>query len=290
MEVKQRPRQLLRPSEWLLSLFFFYVTILGLWRNPSFPVIRALALLIPIGLLGLAWADWVSETRAWSFVRDWVPAVLVLVAYWSADWSARPHVDSELEHALIGWDRSLLNDWGLRAAIERLGGIAPAMLELAYLLLYAVLPVTIAAFYLAHQRERLEDFLFPFLLGTLAVYALLPHFPSDGPRFVFAGADLPRFESVFRRLNVWILDGCDIRSSVFPSGHVGVGFSAAFAMRIAVPRRATAWTMLGFAMLVWINTIYGRYHYAADGLAAFVVSGGVIGAYAGVRKVLSRAA
>src|SRR6185295_5598472 len=48
-------------------------------------------------------------------------------------------------------------------------------------------PLAIASFYLHHERDRLDDFLFPFLLGTLAAYALLPHFPVEGPRFAFGG-------------------------------------------------------------------------------------------------------
>jgi hypothetical protein len=51
------------------------------------------------------------------------------------------------------------------------------------------------------QRVRLDDFLYPFLLGTLMTYALMPHFASEAPRFVFAGEDLPGVETVFRRFN-----------------------------------------------------------------------------------------
>lgn len=264
---------------------------LGLWRNPGLASTRVLTLTIPVGLIALGRADAASTRRIWSIMRDWVPAVLVLVAYWSVDGSSSPQADRQLEHALIGWDRTLLNEWGLGAGIERLGAVVPTMLELAYLLLYAVLPVTIAAFYITHQRHRLEEFLFPFLLGTLMVYALLPHFPSEAPRFVFADENLPMVDTVFRRFNVWILNRCDIRASVFPSGHVGVGFSAAFAMWLALPRhRAVAWTLLALAVLVWINTIYGRYHYAADGLAALAVSATAVGAYASYRAVARRTA
>lgn len=269
----ERWRPALRRSEWLLVAFFLYVPILGLWRARVFPHPSACALIIPLALLAVARADSVSTYRGWSFVRDWAPAALVLVAYWSIDWAPKPHGDRELENALIGWDRTLLNEWRLRGAIERFGALVPAILELAYSLLYAVLPATIAGFYIRHERDRLDDFLFPFLLGTLMTYSLLPHFPSDAPRFVFVGQDLPEVDTIFGRFNLWILDHCDIRSSVFPSGHVAVGFSAAFAMWLAVPeRRPLAWTLLAIAVLVWVNTVYGRYHYAADGLAGLVVS------------------
>jgi membrane-associated phospholipid phosphatase len=189
------------------------------------------------------------------------------------DWAARPHSDHALENALIGWDRRLLNDWGLHNAIERFGALLPAVLDLAYLLIYTVPPLAIAYFYIRHERRRLDDFLFPFLLGTLMTYSLLAHFPSEAPRFVFAREDLPGVDTVFHRFNLWILNHYDIHSSVFPSGHVAVGFSAAFAMLLALPEnRRAGWTLLVIALLVLVNTVYARYHYAADGLAALAVS------------------
>ena len=263
----------LRRSEWLLFAFFLYVPVLALWRTHAFLHPSELALLIPLALVALARADATSSRPVWSIVRDWVPAALVLVAYWSVDWTAKPAAGHQLENALIGWDRTLLNDWGLRAAIEQFGTLVPAILDLAYLLLYAVPPLAVAVFYFRHERERIDEFLYPFLLGALLTYALLPHFPSDAPRVAFAGQDLPGVQTTFRRLNLWILDHWDIHSSVFPSGHVAVGFSAAFAMRLAAPgNRSLALTLLVLAALVWINTIYGRYHYAADGLAGLAVS------------------
>ena len=232
---------------------------LALWRAHAFLNPSELVLIIPLGLVALARADRAASHHGWSVVRDWVPAALMLVAYWSIDWAAKPSANHELENALIGWDRTLLNHWGLRAAV--------------YLLLYAVPPLAITGVYCLHERDRVDDLLYPLLVGTLVTYSLLPHFPSEAPRVVFAGQDLPAVETTFRRLNVWILDHWDIRSSVFPSGHVAVAFSAAIGMWRAVPRnRGIALMLLALTVLVWINTIYGRYHYAADGLAGISVS------------------
>ena len=81
---------------------------------------------------------------------------------------------------------------------------------------------------------------------------------------------------------MWVLDRGDIHASVFPSGHVGVGFDAAFAMRLAVPTRwMPAGGLFGLALLVWVGTVYGRYHYAADGLASLVVTSGAASVIAG---------
>lgn len=268
----------MRRSERLLGAYFLYVAALVVWRGRTSWHPGVLACLIPAGLFSIARADRGPAHGALSILRDWLPAALVLVAYWSVDWAPSAHLDYNLEQTLVGWDRMILNDWALRDGIERFGALVPVVLEGAYLALYAVLPLAIAAFYAAHARDRLDDFLFPFLIGTLVTYALLPHFPSEGPRFAFPGEDLPRIDSLLRRVNLWILDHGDIRSSVFPSGHVAVGFSAAFAMWLAVPtRRRVGWALLAGAATVWITTIYGRYHYAADGLASLAVSGASIG-------------
>jgi membrane-associated phospholipid phosphatase len=267
----------LRRSEQVIGAYFLYVAALVVLRGHAWPYRGALACLIPAGLFFIAQIDRGPAHRVWSVVRDWMPAALVLVAYWSIDWAPRAHGSGSFEHTLVGWDRMILNDWGLRAGIERFGALVPSVFEAAYLLLYALLPLIIAAFYARHERHRLEDFLFPFLLGTLVTYALLPHFPSQGPRFAFPGQDLPGIDTLLHRVNLWVLDHGDIRSSVFPSGHVAVGFSAAFAVWLAVPaHRGVGWTLLAAAVLVWITTIYGRYHYAADGLASLVVTGASI--------------
>jgi membrane-associated phospholipid phosphatase len=274
----------LRRSEWTVGAFFLYIAFLCVWRNQGPPLESTAAFLILPLLVAVARAGDRLRHPAWSIVRDWFPALLLLVAYWSVDWVPRRPPNHGLEQLLIAWDRILLRDWGMGTGAEQLGLLVPSVLELAYLVLYTVPPLAIASFYLRHERDRLDDFLFPFLLGTLAAYALLPHFPVDGPRFAFAGEDLPKVDTVFRRVNVWILDHWDIHSSVFPSGHVAAAFSAAFAMRLAAPeRRGLSGLFLVMAVLVWLNTVYSRYHYAADGLAGLVLSGAVIGVCAARR-------
>ncbi len=267
-----------RRSEWALAAFFLYIAALCAWRHEGLSPHSILASLVLPGLVALARADASSRAIGWSVARDWLAAVLMLVAYWSVDWVPSVPRNHELEQVLIGWDHVLLHDWSLGAMIERFGPVVPSVLELAYLVLYAVPPLIIASFYLRDERDRLDEFLFPFLVGTLAAYALLPHFPVEGPRLAFAGQDLPNVETVFRRVNVWILDHWDIQSSVFPSGHVAAAFSAALAVRLAAPdRRRLSGALLALALLVWANTVYSRYHYAADGLAGLALSASVIG-------------
>lgn len=274
----------MRRSDCVFFAFFFHLAVNLLLRDVAGSWRIAAALGTPAVLLSLAWADAGAAGRSWSIVRDWVPAPLLVMAYWSADWVPGPPRRGILEHAFIDFDRILLNDWGLRTAVERLAPVGPTILELAYLLVYCVPPLLIAGFYLKRERRRIDDFLFPFLLGTLTTYALLPYFPSEGPRFVFPGADLPSVDILLRRWNLWILHAGDIHSSVFPSGHVTVAFSAAFAMLLAAPeRRIVGWGLMTVAVLVLIDTVYARYHYAADGIAGVAISATAFGCVLAVK-------
>ena len=87
------------------------------------------------------------------------------------------------------------------------------------------------------RRNRVSIFWFAYLAGTLAAYALFPYFPSDPPRTVFAGADLPHIVTIFRRFNLAILGKYGIHSSVFPSAHVSAAFACAWGLLIAMPDR-----------------------------------------------------
>jgi membrane-associated phospholipid phosphatase len=89
----------------------------------------------------------------------------------------------------------------------------------------------------------------------------------------FPNQDLPHAASLWRHINVWLLDHCDISTSVFPSGHVAVAFSSAFGLLRAIPERRWVWlSFLAAAVVVFTATIYGRYHYAADGIASIAIS------------------
>ena len=266
----------LRSSEWLLILYFAYVALV----SPAFPLQPrvtllpfALALLVSALFVVLAYAEAHGHQEFFSITRDWVPVALTLVAYREMDWFSPAARDYHLELTWVEWDRLLLYRAGLQQAIEGLGALLPAYLELCYLLVYAVGPFAVAALYFQHKRERVNRVLFLYLLGTLLSYALFPYFPSDPPRVVFSGSDMPHVVTALRQLNLWIVGGYGIHSSVFPSAHVSSAFSAAWALLAYLPeRKRFGWLMLVYAISVALATVYGRYHYAADVVAGFGVS------------------
>jgi membrane-associated phospholipid phosphatase len=285
----------LRSSEWLLIGFFGYVAIISLAfahepRLPALPL--GLAAGIPMLLAALAYGEAKVHGEFFSIVRDWVPLVLTLVAYREMNWFSPLVRDHHLELRWILWDRALLYGGGLQRGIEALGKTGPAYLEFCYLLVYAAGPFAVAVMYFADRRERVNRVVFLYLLGTLLAYALLPFFPSDPPRTVFAGADLPGVVTLLRQFNLWIVNGYGIHSSVFPSAHVSSAFSAGFALLLFLPeRKLVGWGMVIYAASVAIATVYGRYHYAVDaiaGLAVSLLAAGVVTSFRARRRLRVR--
>ncbi len=260
-------------------MFFVYIAAI----SPAFPLraqLRSGPWVIAAGvlalLLGLAYAEQhLAWKRTVSFTRDWVTLALVLTAYREMDWFTPKYFDHHLENVWIGWDRVVLNDSGFRFLIERTGAFLPGLLELSYLLVYAIGPFTVAMLYVYHRRDLMGPILFIYVVGTVAAYGLFPYFPSSPPRAVFPGMDMPAIMTNLRRLNLFLVGGYGIHSSVFPSAHVSSAFSAAWAMLLYLrDRPKLGWAMLAYAVLVSIATVYGRYHYAVDALAGFGISVG----------------
>ncbi|MBS1827399.1 MAG: phosphatase PAP2 family protein [Acidobacteria bacterium] len=267
---------MLRSSEWVLLGYYIYCMLCSVVmpvRHGVMPVTLALNTLVIGGLLLLAYAENLRHKRTLSIMRDWYPLPLMLLAYREMGWFAPTHHTNELERGWIVYDRLLLNDWGLRTLIESTGPLLPSILEISYSLVYAIAPFCMAWLYHRHRIERMNAFLTTFLLGIFLSYLLFPFFPSEPPRTVFPGEDLPGMLTVFRRFNLGLLGNYGIHMSVFPSAHCSGAFAAAFAMRRIMPEEPwVSRILLLLAISIATATVYGRYHYAADAAAGIAVA------------------
>ncbi len=170
------------------------------------------------------------------------------------------------------WDRLLLDTLGGRSLIESSGVILPALLELSYSLVYAVPPITMSVLYALGLRRRSDTLLTMYLLGLFLCYAQFPFWPSEPPRAVFPGQDLPTVITPIRQFNLWLVGNYGIHTSVFPSAHVSGAFAAAMAMAYLASRhRGLVLAYFGYAALVATATVYGRYHYAVDAVGGFIL-------------------
>lgn len=256
----------LRSSEWLLAGYFAYVALIApLYLSPWKP------LAVAAGALALLWV--LAQGR--SVLRDLAPWFLTLAAFREMNWFSPAVRDYHLELDWVRWDRLLLDDYGLRAAIESAGALAPFFLELSYALVYGIAGVSVWALFANGRRDRINTFWLAYLAGTLAAYALFPYFPSEPPRTVFPADDLPHYVTALRRFNLWIVNHYGIHASVFPSAHVSSAFSAAWGLLATLParRRWIGWAMAVYGCSVAVATVYGRYHYAVDAAAGAALSG-----------------
>ena len=255
----------LRSSEWLVIVYFAYVAVVALFyiRAPW----RA-------WLLGVAVAGVLAiGTRCRPVVRDFLPLFATLAAYREMNWFTPAIRDYHLERAWVVWDRLLLDQYGLRAAIESTGRVLPEFLEVCYVLVYSVAPFALWALYANEKGKRVNHFWVAYLAGTLGAYALFPFFLSEPPRTAFPGADMPHVKAVVRAFNMAITGGYGIHSSVFPSAHVSSAFSAAWALLAILPgKRRIGWSFAGYGVCVAVATIYGRYHFAVDAVGGLAIS------------------
>jgi len=266
----------LRPYEWVLAIYFSYVAAISPWFQllpwiAYRPVMLGVAAILL--LLLLAHAESREKGVVFGMTRDWIALLLTLFAYREMNWFTPLQRDYHLEMRWVQWDRVLLHEWGLRHLIESLGPLIPGYLELCYLLVYAVGPFAVATLYVVRRRDLVNPVLLLYLLGTLLSYALFPYFPSEPPRSIFASTDLPNVITPLRAVNLWMLGGYGIHSSVFPSAHVSSAFSAAWALLLFLrDRKWIGRGMLIYAASVAVAVVYGRYHYAVDSVAGFGVS------------------
>ncbi len=268
-------RDVVRWPEWVIIAFLFYSDLAAV-SLPVAPSVRDLVLLVNSAVLLsyclLVLLDSGKRRSVIGFIRDWLPLGLTVLAYREMGWLALPQHGHALEARWVVWDRVVLYR-GVKGAIEAFGPVLPSALEITYSLVYALAPFSVAVLYFYHRRDRMDRFLFIFVLGTLLCYAQYPWWPSEPPRVVFFGQDSPMYDTIFRRFNWWMLGNYGIHTSVFPSGHVAAAFSVAFGMRHAMPeRKMVSRFLLTMALLITIATVYGRYHYLADAAAGFAVA------------------
>ncbi len=263
-----------RRSEWVVLAFLLYAQLLALALPAATAVqyrVCAANSVLMLAYAALIGWDLVKPNLAASVVRDWLPLAAVILAYREMGWFAQPHAGAALESRWIVWDRLVLRDGG-RSVIEALGPVIPSILEVAYALVYALAPFAIAVLYLNGYCKQVDS-VPTFVLGVLMCYAQFPFWPSEPPRVVFAGQDLPTYYTIFRRFNLWMLGNYGIHTSVFPSAHVAGAFAAAFGIREAMSEHKWVSRMLlAMAILIGLATVYGRYHYLADATAGLVVA------------------
>lgn len=293
----------------LLYCYFTYMTF-EVFLFPLSP--RERALVVGLNLLACATIFMLERNAATgrshflAVVRNWLPCILILVAYREAGLLFLPDPSHRLDHFFIRWDDVLLRNSWVAGALALGSPWVQRYLEFSYFLCYPVVPLGVATLYLARRGNRagasvaavsdrrprpalaerrfspaLEHYWTAVLIAALTCYVLFPLFPLTPPRELFHDLPGPYGASELRGLNHWLLNRYAVGASLFPSGHVASATAAALVVRRHAPR--AGWFFLIVAASIALATVYGRYHYAADALAGALV--GAAAAYLVSRRV-----
>lgn len=174
----------LRVSEGVIASYF--VILLGYaLLVPRFAGARLPAAVTLIALVAtyaaILWAERRRPSRFWGYFRDWLTLALTLYSYRAMEWFAPAQPLRRWEAGWVQADHLLLDAWRLRDVIEALGPVIPALLEIAYALVYALPAFCIAMLYL-HRRSTSMDFLLSsYLVGLYVSYLQFPFWPSEPP-------------------------------------------------------------------------------------------------------------
>jgi membrane-associated phospholipid phosphatase len=284
---------LLCRAEWLVVFFFLtlagYAVLFREFRH-ILPVAMAWLAGIAAVLCAVGWLARRHPGMFWNQFRVYLTLAAVLCSYRAMDWFAPTVPVLRWEPQWQSWDRALFTEFGFGRAVELAGPLLPAVLEIAYALVYGLPVFCVLALTLRGRSVSMGEFLTVYLLGLYLSYLQFPFWPSRPPWQVFPAELMPAYDSVFRQFNAWVLGGAGIHTSVFPSAHVSGSVAAALAMwRLCRECGALRWGIAVYALLVTLATVYGRYHYAVDAGAGLTV--GFAAGYAGewlIRRTATR--
>ena len=253
---------MMRPAEWTNIVFFSLFVALA-WIRKMPPQQRRRAARIGGAGAGLTLAALylrrVLPPLPVSMIRDWLPAPLMLLAYWQTGAFVRASNEG-LQRRLEDLDLKLL---GESARID-LGGnlVLQNYFELAYLFCYPLIPLGLGVLYLWHLRQNADQYWAAILPATYLCYILLPFMQALPPRLLQAEEEVQRARSSIRRLNLWLLRHASIQVTTFPSAHVAATTAASLVLLRLVPLAGLVFLLLSLSIA--IGAVTGRYHYALD--------------------------
>ena len=257
-------------TEWIVLGFFAYLILLArVFPLSSRQRLRVLA----VGLVCAGLAVMLSQLRLSPILRvarDWLPAMYLLQGYWLCGvFFRRPML--AVEQPLIDSDRALFRVTNLTAFLTRGPKLLLEYLELMYLLVYPLVPISFGLFIWLGFRASADNFWAAILLAGYGCYGWLPWIQTRPPRSLERQNPLTGRNLFFRRLNILVLDRSSVQVNMFPSGHTSVAVAAALALTSASP--SVGILMLIAAASITTATVLGRYHYTLDSVLGVFVGG-----------------
>ena len=209
----------------------------------------------------------------WEILRDWFPFLFILLMYYSLWGDATlMMVTTDRDQALIALDQRL---FGFQASLVLQRLISPGMTAwMAFAYFYHIINIPLVACFLyvwrprARFREMMSGLMVVSFFGLLG-YLLVP---AIGPMYTLRNQyTIPLHQAmwVFNR-EVDFMDFARIRRDVFPSLHVAISFVVwLYAYRNS---KKLFWILSPLVLSLWLSTLYLRYHYLIDVVAALILA------------------
>jgi len=258
---------------WLQFVAGYAVYLVAVaWSAPGYARARrpALVILAASVVLAMVWPRMAAGCTP-SALAVWVavPGLFLLATYRvSGAFFTSPNLP--LERALLRIDDAALVRIGILGAYES-AALLRAVVELLYLMVYAMVPLGAAVLVLGARADMLERFWAVVFAAELACYAMLPWLQTRPPR-ALEGRLATHAGDPLRRLNLAVLQHGSIQVNTLPSAHAAGAIAVALVMIEAMP--VVGSLFLAVAIGITIATVLGRYHYLADALLGAVVAVG----------------
>jgi membrane-associated phospholipid phosphatase len=204
-----------------------------------------------------------------SIVRDWLPGALMLIPYWQVgQFFTGP--DPVAEARLNALDKAFFLRVGVKPTATRISKGISLYLELAYFLVYPLVPLGVAVLYTAGLRAAVDLYWVAVLCATYLSYAFTMFIRARPPRMLPGYDGFRTARTRVRAVNREILDHASIQAITCPSAHVASAFAAALV--IFRLEKGIGAVFLVAAVSIAVSTIVGGYHYVADVLSGAILA------------------
>lgn len=212
---------------------------------------------------GVLLTTWWMAGGSLPILRDWVlPPAVLLAAYWTSG-ALFTGPSAAAEARLLQIDRAL----GIRTIASKAPRLVAELLEISYIWVYPVIPVAFAVHIVATPHPDPNRFWAVILITDYVCFAMLPWIQTRPPRSL---ENTDPWRSSVRRFNLKLLGETSIGVNTFPSGHAAEAMAAAL-MVVGAPSSLVVW-MFASAAAISAGAVFGRYHYAADAVAGWMVA------------------
>ena len=239
---------------------------LGRKRQRNTAVLAVLAI---VAIIVVQFSSRTLSPLAASVLRDWLPVPLLLFPYWQVG-QLFTGADPLTEKRLANFDRALFRALGVAPAQTSIRLALATYLELAYLMVYPLIPLGVATLYITRSRQFVNYYWIVVLLSTYISLAITPFVRAMPPRVLETYEKFRMPPSKLGAINRFILRHGGIQAITFPSAHVASAIAASLVLLRVAP-----WAGLIFLLIsvsIAIATVVGGYHYSADALLASLVA------------------